>query len=75
MQLHVCQPDWDCTPYFDKIIQKLNQRFEEMKRNNPRGYLDAFEARLELTAAEIALEMKAKFEIKDDTLIFKFNTH
>ncbi len=39
------------------ISDKLNERFQELKRVNPRGYRDAFDQRYELNCAEIAQEM------------------
>jgi hypothetical protein len=54
------------------IIDKLNAIHADMKKKNPRGYMDAFEQRLDLNMAEIAQSMGLEMEYKPDTDTYVF---
>lgn len=63
----------DKTPYLQQITAKLNERFQQMKQRNPRGYLDEFECRFALTLTEVAQELGARsFDEANDTYVVDF---
>jgi len=66
--------DREGTDHFPPIVKALNARFLATKERNPQGYLDQFEARMELHCLEIAEEMGGTAEIKQDgTCRFNFS--
>lgn len=66
--------DHEGANHFPLIVEALNTRFFATKERNPQGYLDQFEARMELHCLEIAGEMGGTAEIKQDgTCRFNFS--
>lgn len=60
--------------HFPLIIDALNARFFATKKQNPRGYLDQFEAQMELHCLEVAQELGGTAEIRQDgTCQFNFS--
>lgn len=47
------------------ITDKMNERFNEIKRNNPRGFMDQFEQQFELICWEIAQEHNGQFDRRE----------
>lgn len=65
----------------ETINDKMNQKFAEIKRNNPRGFLDQFDQQLELICCDIAQELGGQFTLREgkasdgklcDELLFAF---
>ena len=70
LTLKVLQPVG--TEYTPRIVAALNERFQEIKRRNPRGFLDSFESRLGLLCTEVAQELGGTFDEEENTLVFRF---
>ena len=60
----------DHTP---KILQRLNERFHQIKAANPRGFLDSFEAQIETICLDIAFALGGRFASSGDLLAFNFS--
>jgi hypothetical protein len=43
-----------------QIMEKLNQRFTKLRQENPKGYMDSFESRLDTFMLEVAKELNLK---------------
>lgn len=57
------------------VTEKFNQRFQEIKQRNPRGFLDQFEQQLELIAIEVAQELGGTVDIDGDSFLFNFTSY
>ena len=70
MQLLVIEiPGANHTP---KILQRLNERFRQIKAANPHGFLDSFEAQIDTTCLDIAFALVGRFASSGDLLAFNF---
>src|SRR5271170_289428 len=60
------------TDFFNQIVEKLNVIFATLKRIDPQGYMDSFEAQLPSRMMDIAQEMGLKMDHtpENDTYLF-----
>lgn len=59
----------------DFIIKLLNRKFDEIKKNNPRGFMDEFEQRIGVLCQEIAQDLDCVFFQNDEgEFVFDFTT-
>lgn len=58
-----------------RIVEYLNERHEDMRKSNPRGYMDAFEQRIEILMEEAASIVQMKVDVvpqMNGSLVFRF---
>jgi hypothetical protein len=55
------------------ILQRLNERFRQIKAVNPRGFLDSFEAQIETICLDIAFALGGRYASSGDLLGFNFS--
>lgn len=54
------------------ILQRLDERFGQIKAANPRGFPDSFEAQIETICLDIACDLGGRFASSGDLLAFNF---
>jgi hypothetical protein len=60
--------------YFDLVVKQLNAFHANLKRTNPRGYLDQFDQQWENICLDIAMSLGGTVDFKDNnfTACFTF---
>lgn len=75
-EVEICCPEGKNHLFTVKdFSDKMNAKFQEIKKNNPLGFMDEFESRMELLASDIAQEVGALFDyvVLNDKIVFLYD--